>query len=109
MGDACRDIEYARLLLSDLGEPQQSPTPLGTDNQGACNQSSKQVNHATAKHFRVTQAYIRNLGDDKIVKVGKVSSADNHADIFTKPLPSAAFARHRAALMGPQSPPGPST
>ena len=106
LGNACRDIEYARLLLANLGEPQQSPTPLDTDNQGAYNQSSKQVNHATAKHFRVTQAYIRNLGGDKVVKVNKVSSEDNHADIFTKPLPFAAFSRHRAALMGPQGPPG---
>jgi hypothetical protein len=107
MGAACRDIEYARLLLADLGEPQRSPTPLGTDNQGAYNQSTKQVNHATAKHFRVTQAYIRNLGNDKVIQVNKVTSADNHADIFTKPLPYAAFARHRAALMGPQAPPNP--
>jgi hypothetical protein len=109
LGGACRDIEYVRLLLSNLGESQQSPTSLDTDNQGAYNQSSKQVNHATAKHFRVTQAYIRNLGDDKTVRVGKVSSADNHADIFTKALPFAAFARHRAALMGPQGPPSRST
>lgn len=106
MGGACRDIEYARLLLSNLGEPQQTPTPLGTDNQGAYNQSTKQVNHATAKHFRVTQAYVRDLGMNNVVEVEKVSSEDNHADIFTKPLPFTAFSRHRAALMGPQSPPG---
>jgi hypothetical protein len=105
LGAACRDIEYVRLLLANLGEPQEGPTTLRTDNQGAYNQSSKQVNHATAKHFRVTQAYIRGLGDRDVVRVDKVSSADNHADIFTKPLAYAAFARHRAALMGPQAPP----
>jgi hypothetical protein len=101
----CRDCEYLRLLLADLGCPQAAPSPLDTDNDGTFKQSTKQVNHATAKHFRVSQAYIRGLGNEGVVRVEKVGTAHNASDIFTKALPASLFLRHRSTIMGPQRPP----
>jgi hypothetical protein len=101
----CRDTVYVRQLLGDLGCVQYDPTGLGTDNAGTHQQSTKQVNHATAKHFRVSQAYIRSLGNEKAIEVVKVGTSVNAADMFTKALPTASFVRHREAVMGPQSPP----
>ena len=66
------------------------------------NQSTKQINHASAKHYRIAQAFIRFLNGEQEVKTTPVNTADNESDIFTKALPAAAFLRHRATLMGPQ-------
>jgi hypothetical protein len=98
-----KDTTWIRHLLHDLGCAQTSPTPVDTDNQGTFLQSSKQVNHATAKHFRVSQAYIRGAQmEDNLVKVNKVETQRNGADIFTKPLSKELFRRHKLAVMGPQ-------
>ena len=68
-------------------------------------QATKAVNHATAKHFRITQAYVRCKSDDGSVSVSKVGTFDNHADFLTKPLCRTPFERHRLAVMGPQRAP----
>ena len=95
-----------RHLLFDLHWPQTKPTPTRTDNQGVKIQATKAVNHATAKHFRISQAYIRSKGDDGTVEVQKVSTTMNHSDFLTKALGTELFVRHRDAVMGPQHPPG---
>jgi hypothetical protein len=104
MVSAVKETEWERLLLSELGEPQLKATVLRSDNSGVVSQSTKQVNHTTAKHCRISQAYIRNRSGDEVIEVVKVSSENNCSDIFTKPLPADAFIRHRRTIMGPQSP-----
>ena len=88
----------------ELGDCVDYASPLFSDNAGVVNQSTKQVNHGSAKHYRVAQATIRQHGDDKTIKVSHVDSADNTADILTKALPCLLFFKHRARLMGPQRP-----
>ena len=101
-----KEVVWIRHLLFDLRWPQTKPTPARTDNQGVKIQATKAVNHATAKHFRISQAYIRNKGDDGTVEVQKVSTTMNHSDFLTKALCTELFVRHRDAVMGPQHPPG---
>jgi hypothetical protein len=100
-----KEIVWIRHLLHELRFPQTKPTRTGTDNQGVEIQATKSVNHATAKHFRISQAYIRSKGEDSTIDVVKVSTALNHSDFLTKPLCKLLFERHRDAVMGPQRPP----
>lgn len=100
-----RDVIWLRTLLIEIGVPVSNATRVDTDNQGTFLQSKKQVNHATAKHFRISQAFIRQCDDDGICDVCKVDTTKNHSDIFTKALGKALFFVHRAAIMGPQGPP----
>jgi hypothetical protein len=103
---AClRDVLWIRTLLGELGVVLSDPTVIDTDNQGVFLQSTKQINHATAKHFRINQAFIRQNGEDSICRVKKVDTKKNASDIFTKPLYSEAFKLHRFTIMGPQAPP----
>lgn len=104
IGGLGKQVVFLRHLFADLGAPMKKPTRCDTDNQGVHLQSTKCVNHATAKHYRITQAYIRQLGDDDVVKVNKVRTEDNASDIFTKPLNSPLFIKHRYTIMGPQAP-----
>ena len=91
-------------LLHDLGFDHSTigPAEIMTDNQGVARQSNKFVNHAVAKHYRISQAYIRQLVGNLIMKVKEVPTDANPSDFFTKALNAALFTKHRAAIMGPQ-------
>jgi hypothetical protein len=91
-------------MLREMGFPQLMPTEIQTDNQGVLIQSEKSINHSVAKHYRIAQAFIRQLVVSGVVKGSDVRSGDNSSDIGTKPLLSEPFARHRLAIMGPQDP-----
>ena len=99
-----KEIELQRILLSELDEQQVDPTPVDSDNAGVIKQSTKQVNHTTAKHYRISQAYIRNRQNDGIIKSQKVGTDDNESDIYTKALPEKPYSKHRRKIMGPQQP-----
>jgi hypothetical protein len=107
MASMVKSTIWLRQLTHELGMTPKGPTSQLTDNRGVYLQSSKQVNHATAKHFRIAQALIRNLQDDGIIKTGTVATQDNPADFFTKgSIPKVLFLKHRLAVMDPhESPP----
>jgi hypothetical protein len=100
-----RELVWIRQLCYELRLPQSAPTVTGTDNQGVHLQSTKAINHATAKHYRISQAYIRSKSEDGTIKVVKVPSDLNHSDFFTKALCFKLFDLHRFHTMGPQNPP----
>ena len=99
-----KEIEWQRLLLSELDEKQDVATLIDSDNAGVISQSTKQVNHTTAKHYRISQAYIRDRNNTAIVKVQKVATAENESDLFTKALTVKPFRTHSQKIMGPQQP-----
>lgn len=97
-----KEIIWDRHILRELGFPQADATPALTDNEGVKNQSTKAINHAGAKHYRIAQAMIRQLNFDSVMKTTYVNTDSNPADFLTKALGGAAFARHRLSTMGPQ-------
>jgi hypothetical protein len=103
-----KDIVWLRQLLHEMGFKHDGPTILETDNQGVHLQSTKQVNHAAAKHFRIAQAYIRQLVDMGVLHCTHVKSKLNGADMFTKgTMATSDFGNCRLAVMGPQERPSP--
>ena len=104
MQSLIKDTVWTRAFLAELGLPVTSPTPLRTDNDGVLKQSTKTMNHTTAKHYRIAQAYIRQkVSDDTCTVLGE-DTKTNETDIFTKALPASVFKRHQACIMGPQTP-----
>jgi hypothetical protein len=106
MQSLVKDTVWARGLLRELGFPMDGPTPLRTDNDGVLKQSTKTVNHSTAKHYRIAQAYIRQQVSDLTIAVQGEDTETNESDIFTKALPAPAFLRHQSTILGPQMPSG---
>ena len=101
-----KDAVWLRQLFHELGFKIRGPTDLRTDNRGVYLQSTKQVNHATAKHFRIGQAYIRSLVDCGVLKFSEESSKKNESDMFTKgSMPTIQFAACKYQVMGPQDRP----
>ena len=63
-----------------------SPTQVWEDNQGAIDLSKNPKHHNRTKHIDVAHHFTRERIVSKEIKVDYVPSADNVADIMTKPL-----------------------
>ena len=63
---------------------------LYCDNTSAINISKNPVMHAKTKHIAINYHYLRELVEDKEVKMEYVNTKEQIADIFTKPLPKEA-------------------
>ena len=77
MQSLTKEVVWDRHLLHELHHGQESRTPLLTDNDGVMKQSTKAINHSTAKHYRIAQAYIRSKVDDGTIEVGSVDTSLN--------------------------------
>ena len=71
---------------------------LYCDNTNAINISKNLVMHAKTKHIAIEYHYVRELVEDKEVKMEYVNSKEQIAEIFTKPLPKDAYEYLRGKL-----------
>ena len=71
---------------------------LNCDNTSAINISKNLVMHTKTKHIVIKYHYLRELLQDKEVKMEYVSTKEKIADIFTKPLPQDAHEYLRGKL-----------
>ena len=67
------------------------PVILYCDNTSAINISKNLVMHAKTKHIAIKYHYVRELVDEKQVKMEYINSKEQIADIFAMPLPKDAF------------------
>ena len=85
---------------AELGfKPDSDPIHLSLDNKAAIDSSYNPENHGRTKHIDRRHYFIRELVEEGRLVVPYVSSADNHADFFTKPLQAESFLRMRRFLM----------
>ena len=96
--EAGKEITWLRQLLAGIGFPQNEPTVMCCDNNGAICLSNDPSFHARAKHIHVRHHYIRELVQMNTIKLKYVCSKDNIADIFTKPLELQPFTKLRNLL-----------
>ena len=87
MSAACSEILWLRGLLSDLGFPQSSPTPLHADNTSAIRITENPIFHERTKHIEVDCHFIRDEYLRNVISLPFISSGLQIADIFTKGLP----------------------
>ena len=74
------------------------PVILYCDNTSAINISKNPVMHAKIKHIAIKYHYVRELVEDKQVKMEYINSKEQIDDIFAKPLPKDAFEYLRGKL-----------
>lgn len=67
----------------------QIPPLLLCDNISAISLSQNAIFHARKKHMEIDFHYIRDLVQERKVKIEYISTQDQTADIFTKALASA--------------------
>ena len=70
-----------------MKEEIKEPMILYCDNKSAINVSKNLVIHSKTKHIAIKYHYVRELVEDKEVKMEYVNTKEKIADIFTKALP----------------------
>ena len=77
-------------LLSELGFKHEQVTVF-SDSQSALHPAKHQGFHERSKHIDVKMHFVRDVVNTGNVKVMKISTEDNPADMMTKPLPNTKF------------------
>ena len=91
VANATAEIMWVQSLLRELKVSPTQPPVLWCDNIGATYLSSNPVFHARTKQIEVDYHFVRERVAQKLLQIKFVSSKDQLADIFTKPLPLPSF------------------
>jgi histone deacetylase 1/2 len=91
LANATAELIWVQSLLGELGVRQSRAPVLWCDNIGATYLSANPVFHARTKHIEVDFHFVRERVCRKQLEIRFISSNDQVADVFTKPLPLPAF------------------
>ena len=96
--------KYLRQLLTELGYPQPEPTLIWEDNKAAIIVAESEASSASrCKHIDVRFRFIAEALKERAVRVRYIASAENYADITTKPLVYVKFETCRDLCSGLKS------
>ncbi|KAJ9542170.1 LOW QUALITY PROTEIN: hypothetical protein OSB04_028676 [Centaurea solstitialis] len=84
LADTSQELIWLRWLLSDMGAPQKSPTPLWCDNNSAIQIAHNDVFHERTKHIEIDCHFVRQHVVRNTIQLHPISTLDQPADIFTK-------------------------
>lgn len=98
-GLVSQEAMWTRQLMEEMGFMQPEPTLVLSDNQPAIAIATDDIHHGRTKHIDIKYHYIKQLVQEKKVKLGYVPSGDQQADILTKPLGATLFSRLRDKIM----------
>ena len=89
---------FVRSVMSFM-QPNMYEVTSIEDNEGAKATAENPLSSGRSKHIDVRWHFIRELVENKELKVVHVASEWQHADILTKALHVKLFKRHRKALL----------
>ena len=93
-----KEAIWMKLFLSLTSLPFPTPFPIFCDNQSTCTIANTDVISSRTKHIDVRHHFIRQHLHDGTFSTTWIPTSDMTADIFTKPLSSILFLRHRENL-----------
>ena len=85
------ELRWVGSFLSELGISLTTSLVVYCDNVGATQLSSNPIFHSRMKHVAIDYHFIRDQVQSGLLRVAHVSSADQLADLLTKPLPTSQF------------------
>ena len=96
--ECCTQILWIRQSLEDIQVNSSQPTPIYCDNTSAISISKNPVMCSKTKHISIKYHFLREKVGEQKVKLEYVSTKEQVADIFTKPLPKDTFEYLRQKL-----------
>uniref|UniRef100_A0A2N9HKJ7 Reverse transcriptase Ty1/copia-type domain-containing protein n=1 Tax=Fagus sylvatica TaxID=28930 RepID=A0A2N9HKJ7_FAGSY len=91
LADTTAELLWLRWLLQDLGIDCSTAVPIHCDNRSAIQIAHNDVFHERTKHIEIDCHFVRHHLLQGTLQLRSVSSQDQLADIFTKPMPSGRF------------------
>ena len=101
------EIIHLRKLIRNMGSPQEDDTPVYEDNT-ACIECGNHIvgGRERAKHIDIRKHFAHEVIQNSHMRLIRVPTAEQLADIFTKALPFPQFEKCLMGLMG-RNPKGP--
>jgi hypothetical protein len=96
-GQCCAQLLWMRQTLRDFGY-NLSKIPLLCGNESAIRMADNPVEHSRTKHIDIRHHFLRDHQQKGDVEVYHISTKNQLADIFTKPLDEKTFCRLRSKL-----------
>jgi hypothetical protein len=87
MSRCAQQMVWMQSWLDEVDIEHSIPGLIKGDNRGAMALTKNTKDHGKVKHIDIRHHYIRELLQSGAITVEQVSSADNLADLLTKPLP----------------------
>lgn len=94
------DITYHRRLMEEMGHEQLAPTVTWEDNVACIYMSRTSVMYHKARHIDTRVYRLREMCKDCTMRLEKITTQEQTADVMTKGLPKAVFVKHRNAMLG---------
>ncbi|KAL9996454.1 putative 1,4-alpha-glucan branching enzyme [Helianthus debilis subsp. tardiflorus] len=91
LANTVAELTWLETLMTELRVPMRMAPILWCDNLGATYLSANPVFHARTKHVEVDFHFVREKVAQRKLSVQFISTHDQIADVFTKPLPSDRF------------------
>uniref|UniRef100_A0A2N9HR29 Integrase catalytic domain-containing protein n=1 Tax=Fagus sylvatica TaxID=28930 RepID=A0A2N9HR29_FAGSY len=91
LADTTAELIWLRWLLQDLGIDCSTAVPIHCDNRSAIQIAHNDVFHERTKHIEIDCHFVRHHLLQGTLQLRSVSSQDQLADIFTKPMPPGRF------------------
>jgi hypothetical protein len=88
----CAQLLWMRQTLRDYGY-KLSKVPLQCDNESAIRMSNNPVEHSRTKHIDIRYNFLRDHKQKGDIEIAYVSTHNQLADIFTKPLDEKTFSK----------------
>jgi hypothetical protein len=101
-------VHYAiglRMLAREIGRGPSGATVVYTDNLATLQGTAMENVPVSQRYLAARRAVVRQAQEAGLVDIRFVGTADNLADMFTKPLPTDKFIRLRAKALGIDSSP----
>ena len=96
-GSSCSQMIWMKQMLTEYNVTQDVMT-LYCDNLSTINISKNPIQHSRTKHIDIRHHFIRDLVEEKTIKLEHVATELQLADIFTKALDANQFENLRGKL-----------
>jgi histone deacetylase 1/2 len=98
LANGTAEAVWIQSVLTELGVRQSRPPVLWCDNLGATYLSANPMFHARTKHIEIDFHFVREKLASGSITVRFIASADQIADVFTKPVTQLTLRKFRSNL-----------